>query len=135
MAGFILAYPQAMRFTVETNSNAETLRLIDSKRCAAGVMTSSSWASFIASDVGHCHSKTTAGGTLFSVPVAMPISGKFEDFLITIVQGGVGEGLFDTLAAKFGLDFLEPPLCNNSKGVNTDIDGSKKKALSYKEMF
>jgi len=131
---FVLSHPQVRNFVVETDNNTATLDLIDSGTCSAGVMTSTSYDNLIANNEGHCVTKTIGGDTIFTIPVAMPVSGKFESFISTIVQRGVGERLFDTLATDFNNEIIGPPICDNNREVDTDVDEKEDGVLSIREM-
>jgi len=125
MEDFVLSNPHVRNFVEETDNNTATLDLIDSGTCSAGGMTSNPYDNLIATDMEHCVTKTIGGDTLFTIPVAMPVSGKFESFISTIVQRGVGERLSDTLLEEFGNGIIGPPICDNNRDADTDVDGNE----------
>jgi len=133
---FLIAFPQAENNIIRTNTNTQTLAFLDDGSCSAGVMTSTSFARAISLDLGHCNNKTTTGSSSISltIPSAMPISGRFESFLSTIVQEGLAEGLFDTLVTEFTNDQL-PPLCDDTNGAETDSEDEEMKSLSVMQML
>jgi len=131
---FLITFPQAENNYIRTNNNTQTLAFLDDGSCSAGVMTSTSFARAISLDLGHCENKTTTGSfILLAIPSAMPISGRFESFLSTVVQEGLGEGLFETLVTEFENDQMRP-LCDNTNGAETDSEDSEMKRLSVMQM-